>query len=130
VPAHERREGLGMAGSAGIVWQSSPAQMAARVEAYGKRLLQAVYALASEWASRLAGEMKATAPWTDRTGAARSGLFGRVFRIATGAVLVLGHSVHYGIYLERRWGGRYATVSPTIQRNLAAIMASLQRLVR
>jgi len=104
--------------------------MAERGEAHGRRLIAAVYALASEWASRLAAEMRSTAPWTDRTGNARRGLFGRVVRIAAGAVLILGHSVSYGIYLERRWAGRYAIVTPTLQRNYAAIMASLQQLVR
>lgn len=119
-----------MAASAGIVWQSSPADMAERVRAYGERLVAAVVRLAEEWTSRLLAEMRQTAPWTDRTGAARRSLIGRVRRIAAGAVLILGHGVSYGIYLERRWAGRYAIVIPTIQRNLAAIMASLQQLVR
>jgi hypothetical protein len=104
--------------------------MAGRVERYKVALLAAVYKLAQEWATRIADDARASAPWTDRTGAARRGIFGRVFRLAMGAVIVVGHSVHYGIYLERRWGGRYATVIPALQRAYAAVMASLQQLVR
>lgn len=104
--------------------------MAARVAAYAKRLLAAVFALAQEWASRLADEMKATHPWTNRTGAAEAALFGRAFRLATGAVIVLGHGVSYGQFLERKNAGRYAVVAPTLQRNYAAILASLAALVR
>lgn len=117
-------------GSMRIQWQQSPAQMAVLVKQYSERLLAAVYALAVEWSRRLADEARRTHPWTNRTGAAEAGLFGRAFRLAAGAMIVLGHGVYYGIYLERRWGGRYAAVIPTLQRNYAAILASLQRLVR
>lgn len=113
-----------------IDWASSPGDMERRVESYKTRLLNAVYALASEWASRLASEMKANHVWQNRTGEAEAKLFGRVFRTAFGAVMILGHGAAHGIFLERRWGGKYAVVMPTIQQNLAAIMASLQRLVR
>lgn len=104
--------------------------MARRVEAYGKRLLDAVYALASEWARRLAEEAKATHSWTNRTGDAEAKLFGRVVRLAAGALIVLGHGAAHGIFLERRWAGRFAVIMPVLQRNYAAIMASLQQLVR
>ncbi len=114
----------------GVNWESSPGDMAKRVEAYGKRLLQAVYELAVKWTQQLVNEMKETHPWKNRTGAAEKNLFGRVVRVAMGAVLILGHGVTYGIYLERKNAGRYAIVHPTLQRNYAAIMASLQQLVR
>lgn len=114
----------------GVEWASSPADMARRVAEYKQNLLNAVYALASEWARRLAEEMRQTHPWKNRTGAAERGLFGRVTRIAMGAVLILGGSAPHQIYLERRWGGRYAIIQPTLSRNYAAIMAALQQLVR
>ena len=119
-----------MATTAGIRWSSSPGDMAQRVEAYGKRLLEAVYQLASEWARRLADEAKATHPWTNRTGEAEAKLFGRAVRLATGALIILGHGAAHGIFLERRWAGRWAVILPTLQRNYASIMQSAQGLVR
>lgn len=103
--------------------------MADRVERYARNLLNAVYVLASEWASRLADEAKATHPWANRTGEAEAKLFGRATRLAAGALIVLGHGAAHGIYLERRWAGRWAVIMPVLQRNYAAIMQSLQRLV-
>ena len=119
-----------MASAAGIQWQTSPGDMAQRVERYKKSLIQAVYALAQRWATALADDARANAPWTDRTGHARRSLAGRMVRLATAAVIILSHGAEYGIYLERRWGGRYATIMPTIQRNQAAVMADLAALVR
>lgn len=115
---------------ANVTWQTSPGSMAGRVESYKKRLLSAVYALATEWASRLQAQMQSGARWTDRTGAARRGLFGRAMRLAVGAVIVCGGSVFYQIYLERKNAGRYAIIMPTMQQNYAGIFASLRQLVR
>jgi len=119
-----------MEGDLSVEWGGSLNAMAARVESYKRRILNAVFALATEWAARIADDARGSAPWTDRTGAARARLFGRAMRLATGAVLIVGHGVHYGIYLERRWGGRYAAVIPALQRAYAAVLASLAALVR
>lgn len=59
---------------------------------------------------------KATAPWTDRTGAARAGLRGYGGMSRTGcwcAAVQHAPDVHYGVWLETRWNGRYAVVAPT-----------------
>lgn len=116
--------------SANVTWQMSPSSMADKVASYAKRLLEAVYALAVEWASRIQSSMKSGARWTDRTGAARAGLFGRAMKLAVGAVIVCGGTVFYQIYLERKNAGRYAIILPTMQANYAPIFASLQQLVR
>lgn len=45
--------------------------------------------------------MKARAPWNDRSGAARAGLFGQVTSSGGDAIeIVLGHTVNYGVFLE------------------------------
>ena len=115
---------------AGVRWRETPSQMAERVKAYSARLLTAVYLLAQEWARRIADDVKQNHAWTNRTGAAEAGIVGRAFRLATGAMIIIGHGVHYGIYLERRWGGRYAGIIPALQRAYAPVLASLQQLVR
>lgn len=113
-----------------VEWGGSLKTMDARIERYKANLLKAVFALATEWARRISTDAKTSAPWTDRTGAARRSLFGRAMRLATGVIIVIGHGVHYGIYLERRWGGKYAAIIPALQRAYAAVMASLAQLVR
>lgn len=56
------------------------------------------------------------APWTDRTGNARSGLHADVNVIDQGKAfeLIVAHSVNYGIWLEVRFSGKYAIIQPTV----------------
>lgn len=76
--------------------------------------------------------MKHNAPWHDRTTNARNGLFanaakfsGRVFGI------ILGHSVTYGIYLER--GTRYMRarpiIIPTLNRYGPKVMGTFKKIL-
>jgi len=57
------------------------------------------------------------APWQDRTGLARESLQSRVvWHDETSFSIFLGHGseVYYGVWLEVRWGGRYAILLPTL----------------
>lgn len=72
--------------------------------------------------------MRSTAPWTDRTSNARNGLFAIV--ISTGPtswVLLLSHSVSYGIWLEVRNSGEYAIVRPEFLKANREVMRRLSR---
>jgi diacylglycerol kinase len=58
---------------------------------------------------------RANAPWTDRTGNARNGLFAThepepMVRHS----LIIYHTMPYGVWLEVRWSGRYAIIGPTM----------------
>lgn len=59
---------------------------------------------------------KLNAPWTDRSGNARAGLFSEVKAIDGGNSfeLYLAHSVFYGIWLEVRFSGKYSIIMPTL----------------
>jgi hypothetical protein len=118
-----------MATAAGVNWHGTDRAMAQRVADYRRRLLEAVFRLASEWADRIAADAKASAPWTDRSGLARRTILGRALRLAMGAVIVISGGAPWSIYLERRWGGKWAAILPALQRAYAAVMASLQALV-
>lgn len=54
--------------------------------------------------------MRSNAPWTDRTGNARSGLRAKVVSSGDKVAIVLHHSVPYGPYLEVRFGGKYGII--------------------
>ena len=136
----------------GFVWLTKPEKLAQEVEAYAKKALIAVHAAAAFWGDSVQTQMRTQARWQDRTGAARSGLFYAVdgFGLSpmTGQVsgkalaqrrdvatvrgnartlvVAVGHTVWYGKFLETRFGGRYAIVLSTMQRNLPR----LERLVR
>lgn len=58
---------------------------------------------------------RTNAPWVDRTGNARNGLF--AVHNKTPMVehrLVIYHTMPYGLWLEIRWSGRYAIIGPTM----------------
>lgn len=80
-----------------LVWITPPSHIA-RVLAQRTAGMEAgIQALAQSHASRGETKMRSGAPWTDRTGYARSSLYGR----AEGTDVVLGTSnTEYGVFLE------------------------------
>jgi hypothetical protein len=67
-------------------------------------------------APQIQSDMRANAPWEDQTGNARNGLFS-VVQVSTNEVaIVLYHSVPYGIWLELRWSGKYAIITPSLAK--------------
>jgi hypothetical protein len=81
------------------------------------------------WDSRIESHMKLKAPWTDRTGNARSGLFAKAGHLpGIRHWIDLGHRVPYGIWLEVRWGGKYAIVIPTLISYGPKVMATMTKL--
>lgn len=119
-----------MAVQAGVVWVRPPAELARALELYGNRALAAVGAIAERTAGGMQNDARRNAPWTDRTGNARSGLFGMVGREGPVFRIVLGHTMFYGVYLELSNGARYAIIMPTIEGALPELERMLQGLFR
>lgn len=91
--------------------------------------MDAIEQLAAFFAAKIEAYAKQNATWTDRTGAARQGLRAFTVRAATSVVLVLTHSVAYGLWLEILHGGRFAIIMRTLQQHYAPLMAAVRRLV-
>jgi hypothetical protein len=75
----------------------------------------------SDAAEQLAEDMleyaETNAPWTDQTGDARGHLQAAVtWSDKDHFTIFLGHGedIAYGVWLEVRWGGKYAIIVPTI----------------
>lgn len=84
-----------------------------------KRMLPAVDAgvdLAFDFIAPKAESFARTnAPWVDRTGNARNGLFADHEKTPMVVHrLVIYHTMPYGLWLEVRWSGRYAIIGPTM----------------
>lgn len=58
---------------------------------------------------------QATAPWSDRTGDARSGLDVSVETAGNEVILTLFHTVEYGQWLETIQNGEFAIIMPTLE---------------
>jgi hypothetical protein len=79
-------------------------------------------------AQRGEAHMKLNAPWADRTGAARNGLYTRYSKTRTTREILFSHSVAYGIWLEIANSGDYQIILPTIRVIGRDTMAQLQDL--
>lgn len=73
--------------------------------------------------------MKSEAPWTDRTGNARQGLGAKVESSGDRVAIILYHSVDYGVWLEVRWGGKYAIIEPAIAAAMPLFVEAAGRLI-
>lgn len=77
------------------------------------------------------GWMKENATWTDRTGNARAGLDAVTEHVPfVRHSIVLLHKVAYGIWLEVRFGGRYAIIIPAMIDQGPKMMFTLNKLFR
>lgn len=139
--------------NSGFTWIVSPKVIAQGIEKYGHDALIAIQAVANYWGQSIQDEARVNAPWEDRTGNARGGLFFAVdgfgLEPLTGTVspeaqafmsdvtvesgdqktliITLAHTVFYGKFLEFTNGGRYAIIMSTIENNLPALERMLQQ---
>lgn len=118
----------------GVRWQRAPSELATAVEQYGERVLQAVAAVAQYAATAMQNDAKNSAAWTDRTGNARTGLFGTSEADFAAKVVTIylshGAVIDYGVYLELANSGRYAVVMRTMQAHYEPLMAQLREIFR
>lgn len=117
-------------------------QIQTRLRSLDARLAIAVDALMDYYALKGMGYLKTDAPWTDRTGAARTGLHTSVGGYSRGAdgrfmsgsnnqrVITFAHSVNYGIWLEVKYSGRDAVIMPTVLKTGGELMQALQSIMR
>ena len=87
-------------------------------DTFGEFIADTIEHNVSRLAERIEAYAKTNAPWTDRTGDARSGLkTTEDSNRETGKYVInLGYSVDYGFYLENSNGGQFAIVRPAMQR--------------
>ncbi len=112
-----------------IHWIKPPGQLANAVKEYGDAVMVAVFAVAQTIASQAQNDMRTNAPWTDRTGNARSGLFSMAEQAANDVITIYfshGHTVEYGKFLELSRGGTYAIIMPTMRKILPDLEKMLQ----
>jgi HK97 gp10 family phage protein len=97
-----------------------------------KELNRAAYGVCRYWDSRIEAHMKHNAPWKDRTTNARNGLFANAAKFSKNVFgIILGHSVSYGIYLERgtRFMRARPIIIPTLNEYGPRVMATFQNIL-
>lgn len=119
-----------MATRGGLRWKSDT--LTGSVKAFPERVDRAIVAAFEVEATATETRAKRNAPWTDRFGTARKGLFTttqhwplRAHRLT----LSHGPNAPYGIWLEIRWQGKYAIIMPTINQAGKNIMRRLDKVL-
>lgn len=98
-----------------ITWDNPPSTAVPEmVEEYHWQLYRGLWRLATDYAPQVETWMKQNAPWTDQTGNARQTLWSEVFALADVIVLVFGHGMDYGTFLELSNQGRNAVITPAL----------------
>jgi hypothetical protein len=136
-------------------WVTSPRSLAGKIEEHGERLLVAIHAVAVHVGVQMQNAARAGKPWTNRSGNAYSGLFfavdgfgqapvvgevdAKALALKTDTatvsggperlVIVLGHTVYYGKFLELCNGGKYAIVMSTLESHLGVLEQMLRGLL-
>lgn len=106
-----------------------PEDLARAVDQYGEKVLVAVAAVAGRIATIMQNSAKNNAPWTDRTGNARSGLFGTVETDLSRQMVIIylshGVTINYGVWLELAHSGKFGVIMRTIERHLPELKSML-----
>ncbi len=100
-------------------WIVPPSAWDGEFRQHPENVMVALLAIGQRAGTEMQNQAKRDAPWTDRTGNARTGLIGTADKIgATQVEIVLGHTVVYGVKLELGHGRRFAVVEATIENYL------------
>lgn len=117
-----------------VRWTRPPSVLRHALRQYGDRVLVAVNAVAGRIATVMQNDARRNAPWTDRTGNARIGLFGATERDMAQRLVTIylshGPGLDYPKWLELAHGGRYAILARTIEQHLPQIRADLDAIFR
>jgi len=114
---------------AGFKWKTPPRFIAKNLDSYGIKVIKAMLLVGEKNGQAMQNYARKNAPWTDRTGNARAGLFYVVKQEPGRVVIYLCHSMEYGIYLELAHGGQFEVIWPTILLALERIRKDLTAVV-
>lgn len=99
------------------------------LDSFDRKLRGNVRAVVDRRAAITQADLRVGARWTDRTGAARSGLMAIPLSLANAEEIFMAYSVTYGIWLETAHDRKYAIITPMMRIAGAALMNDLQYLL-
>ncbi|NPV80743.1 MAG: hypothetical protein HPY52_10785 [Firmicutes bacterium] len=102
----------------------------ANMQEWERRTKAALFALGQHYGAKMEGEAKQEAPWTDRTGHARQGLFGEAMEESDALRVRIAHSMDYGPYLELAHSQKYAILEPVAKHNAPEFIRDAQEVIR
>ena|SRR5688572_29727871 len=98
------------------------------IRQFDDKIQEALLTLLDYWGLKGTSEMRVGARWTDRTTNARNALDYRVNRRGSDFSITYYGGMHYNIWLEIRWSGKYAIIGPvmiSVAPRLRAMLADI-----
>lgn len=106
-----------MASKAGLTWQSDT--LTANFSTASDRAIQYLARTTTLYSLKTETYAKSKAKWTDRTGNARSSLAGSYSAVigkdSARFEITISHGMPYGIWLELRYGAKFAIINKTVE---------------
>ncbi|AEL97936.1 hypothetical protein CL65_gp028 [Mycobacterium phage Patience] len=99
------------------------------IKNFDRNVKSAVRATVDRRAAITQADLRNGARWTDRTGAARSGLMAIPVSLSNAEEIFMAYSVTYGIWLEVAHDRKYAIITPMMRIAGEALMNDLQYLL-
>lgn len=105
------------------------------LRAHRDRAIAAINALGEQRVAMMEADAKVGAPWDDKTGEARKGLFGYTLKrdltlqIRSILLLRIAHTMDYGVYLELTNQGKYAILDPVAKKHGPQFFEDVNRVV-
>ena len=99
------------------------------IDDFSLNFRRAVMAVTDRRAAIATTWMRTNARWTDRTGAARSGLFATPIHAGSYEEILLAYSVNYSIWLETAHDRKYAIIQPAMIIMASEYMEDLRNLI-
>lgn len=112
-----------------ISFSMDDAELRRNLSTVSSKIENAVKAVVAMKGTEGIAALKANAPWTDRTSAARNGLHTVTMLGGPQHIIIYSHAVHYGIWLEVKFSGRDAVILPTMIPEGRDLMSKLNGLM-
>ena len=100
----------------------------ANMGVYSERVKAAIAGVCQYYSQQGATYAKDNKPWTTRTGDAVKFLHGKVVSDSKSIRARISHGVYYGIYLERKYSGRYGVLPKVLRRYEGEFLEDIQRI--
>lgn len=127
-----RARGRGQVRNRGVrlVWERSPWMLADNVDTYWKQVERELEQEYRRAAQDILDYAKRSHPWVNRTGQAEDQLHVDVYWEGTTLRIDLKHGVYYGIFLEKRWGGRWGVIPMSMNYGAPRVRAAMTAIMR
>lgn len=104
--------------------------IAVNIGAFKERKRAALVALCHRYSQDGAGYARENKPWKDRTGNAKNLLHGRVVQYDSSIRARISHGVYYGIFLEKKYSGKYGVLPKVLRRYETEFLEDVRRVAK